>query len=648
MSDKPRDFYESFLKILGKYKISEDEISAAGYGFLEALAGRRSDEDLPAPFRHATAVLYREFDAANQDRQAAFTALQKHLENPQYDQQAVAEALWKALFPEALYAGQSADKQIKTLRENRKIRIDSLCADPIGSVGDEILFTSNVLLTLPVDEDGGLSSNSRDSVVRAAAKVRREPQKYWYDHPLPIGIPVANDELVYGLSGLSDALNFEKKRGNAQPDDRLTVCLSVSVTHEGLHEYAKKWLKTQLSAIDDEHLSGLDVFAFCESDTEQIIDILKPWMDNPDDALLLHNAFGVDGEYGRHYSFLKALAALWAILEDPKIKATFKIDLDQVFPQDVLAAETGMSAFEHLCTPLWGAQAVDAEGKNVELGMIAGALVNEKDIAAGLFTPDIPWPSDLPEGEDLVFFKQCPMAVSTRAEMMTRYGREYDGKSTAIQRIHVTGGTNGIRLDALRRHQPFTPGFIGRAEDQGYLLSVLTPHSRLPSLRYAHASGLIMRHDKEVFAGSAMKAGKSGSYVGDLVRLFVFSAYAGIISNHPEQLKKLLDPFTGCFITPMPATLALLRLALHLMSGKSPSSRKDVLQLSARRLDGWVNNFDEKKRWMKEAWQREKKGWNQYYKALDRLEIGMRNGEKEALDTAKKFHQLVLRCKISL
>ncbi len=91
----------------------------------------------------------------------------------------------------------------------------------------------------------------------------------------------------------------------------------------------------------------------------------------------------MDGAYGRHYTFLKAVTALWQVLVDPDVRGTFKIDLDQVFPQAELVAETGASAFEHLETPLWGALGVDPDGRELELGMIAGALVNERDIGRG-------------------------------------------------------------------------------------------------------------------------------------------------------------------------------------------------------------------------------------------------------------------------
>ena len=169
--------------------------------------------------------------------------------------------------------------------------------------------------------------------------------------------------------------------------------------------------------------------------------------------------------------------------------------------------------------------------------MVAGALVNERDIGQGLFTPDVAYPSRPLTPDQYVFFSGLPQALSTRAEMMERYDTPArDGVTTCIERVHVTGGTNGILVDALRRHRPFTPSFVGRAEDQAYLLSVLGrpgdggADGPMPRLAYAHAAGLIMRHDKEAFAGEAIAAAEAGKLVGDDVRILQFSAYAAAIA----------------------------------------------------------------------------------------------------------------------
>ena len=146
-------------------------------------------------------------------------------------------------------------------------------------------------------------------------------------------------------------------------------------------------------------------------------DILAPaairYLGGADSQELL-TVFGVDGEYGRHYSFLKAIAAFWQIVMEPEIKATFKIDLDQVFPQKELVEQAGSSAFEHFTTPLWGAQGFDSEGRPIELGLIAGALVNEGDIGESLFTPDVGEPNRDLFPDEHVFFQHVAAGAFNR------------------------------------------------------------------------------------------------------------------------------------------------------------------------------------------------------------------------------------------
>ena len=116
------------------------------------------------------------------------------------------------------------------------------------------------------------------------------------------------------------------------------------------------------------------------------------------------------------------------------------------------------------------------------------------------------------------FLMVSGISLGFQAEMMCRYTtRRFDGVKTCIQRVHVTGGTNGILIDSLRRFRPFTPSFIGRAEDQAYLLSAINKVDT--SLAYVHKDGLVMRHDKEAFAREAIESAEIGRIVGDYVRM---------------------------------------------------------------------------------------------------------------------------------
>jgi hypothetical protein len=362
---------------------------------------------------------------------------------------------------------------------------------------------------------------------------------------------------------------------------------------------------------------------------------------------------GVDGEYGRHYSFLKGIAAIWQVAIDRRVRATFKIDLDQVFPQDVLRRETGRSALDHLRSPSWGARALDSEGREIELGMLAGALVNERDIHRGLFTPDVDLPGRPPRMDERLFWSALPQAISTRAEMMERHDGPLDGRRQALERVHVTGGTNGIRVDALRRHRPFTPTFIGRAEDQAYILSDLGRPG--PRLAYLHAAGLVMRHDKEAFAGEAIAAAHVGKLIGDDVRILVFSAYADACAGDGRDgsldraaIGRLLDPFTGSFVSDVPVSLVLVRLALRtlgmLEEGESVDARRYAVD-GARRLSDLIEASAEPDGLLRRLAD-ERRGWDDVYDAIDALEIGLEAGDERAEALRSKAAAIIDACRI--
>ncbi len=530
--------------------------------------------------------------------------------------------MWQLFFPEGATLDVDWEQSIEDLRNRRAVTITSLNNTPITAPLEELIFTSNVLLTVPERRDTVATLDLPGNLKDRIKAVMDEPQCYYYDHPIHIGIDIESNEAYYGLRGLNDTVAFEKDRGTVPRNSLATVILSLSVTHKGLHAVARDYLAAELAKAPP--LEHLQVFLFTESDTERIVrQLLAPWLPDSrpdaesDSVKAVTAVFGVDGEYGRHYSFLKSIAALWSVFKDSRVRGTFKFDLDQVFPQEELLAESGESALDHFCTPLWGARGTDQQGRDVELAMIAGALVNERDIHRGLFTPDVPMPEEIPPGESAVFFNKLPMALSTRAEMMTRYD---EPPHHCIHRIHVTGGTNGILIDALRRHRPFTPTFIGRAEDQAYILSIL--YGPLPHLRYLHKPGLIMRHDKEAFAGASIAAAEHGRFVGDLARTLLFSGYADVLPWGFDRTKEEIDPFTGCFVTRRRYTIVFLRLALKAASlcasGRDTEAR-ELLQIAEAKLTPLLTmgseGFD-----LAGRYRCEKAAWDLFYNALDRAE----------------------------
>lgn len=565
------------------------------------------------------------------------------------------EPFWAVFCPQAAGVRDHWEEKVRELRDRRIVDVETFCPDPVRRPTEEVLFTSNALLTLPpASGDPDLSTLDED-LRRRLETVAGEAQAHWYDHPVPIGTPPEANEILYGLKGLASMLRFEKHRGNAAPDDRLTVALSASVTHAGLKDLAREAIEGEVSRSRD--IEGLDLYVFTEKETERIVeDFLCPaarlYGLEGDDPALFSGVFGVDGAYGRHYSFLKALAALWHVAVDRRIRATFKIDLDQVFPQENLVRETGQSAFDLLRSPLWGAGGRDSDGRPLSLGMIAGALVNNTDIDHGIFTPDILPPRGPMPVDQLVFASRIPQALSTEAEMMARYGDgRLDGHGGCLSRIHVTGGTVGIRVDALRRHRPFSLSRIGRAEDQSYIMSSLFGPGP-PYLRYTHVPGLIMRHDKQAFAGEAIRAAAAGKAVGDYERMLLFSAYAGALPWPMEETKSSLDPFTGCFILALPVTTALVSLALKVLSlvhsdaDRTGLDAESLLSVGAARLGPLLETFRRDPHWIRKVYEKERAAWDAYYDILDRVEKGILEGDARAEELAQKVKAIVRRTRI--
>lgn len=619
--------------------------------YLSEKQGTRGCKQAAAFYVQARELITREFvGRARNDKAFAqkVTALCDWVQGQEYSPGRAVnpDQVWEVFFPEGV--GLLADKEghIRALREKRIISIEHLNPYPMIDPAKELLFTANALLTVPPHDLEIEPLHLPARVRKGIEQAMEEDQLFWYDHPVQIGTNLHKNEIVYGLRELNRAIAFEKKRKTI--DGRTKVCcvLSVSVTHRGLRKIAGPYLRKVLQEAGK--LEHLRIFAFTEADTAHMVrDILVPaakrWFGDSDTGAL-GEIFGVDGEYGRHYSFLKAVAALWQVFIDPGVRGTFKIDLDQVFPQEQLVRETGLSALEHFKTPLWGAEGRDFQGRMVDLGLIAGALVNREDSKTSLFVPDVPFPSQDPAGSEWIFFSRLPQAVSTKAEMMTQYGKSpLDGVRRVIQRVHVTGGTTGILVDRLRKYRPFTPGFVGRAEDQAYLLSMLGQYDGKP-LRSLHKDGLVMRHDKEAFAKEAMQAAATGKKVGDYIRMLVFSAYAGAIHDEVEYIKREVDPFTGCFISRLPMTIVHLRFAMDVASSFHAGKEREAAELAEmgiKRIWEMVKNSTSRTGGIKDRFERERRGWNLYYDILDRVEQGLGSSDGFALNLKEKAQHIV-------
>jgi hypothetical protein len=227
--------------------------------------------------------------------------------------------------------------------------------------------------------------------------------------------------------------------------------------------------------------------------------------------------------------------------------------------------------------------------------------------------------------------------------MMARYNtNELDGTRTCLQRVHVTGGTNGILVDSLRRYRPFTPSFIGRAEDQAFILSTIPEPGR--RLAYLHQAGLFMRHDKSAFAQKAIQTAQVGTLISDYVRILYFSAYAQALDEDVHQFKERVDPFTGSFISYIPITLTLLRFALKaegLFSSGEAQLGHEFVRMGAPRIDQAMQFAFIDKGKLKQQYQQERQGWALYYDTLAALEKGLQDSDPFALEMCRKAQELI-------
>jgi hypothetical protein len=558
------------------------------------------------------------------------------------DLQDLREGFWSAFFPEGQGIIDNEHQRRDELRKCRVVTVEAPATEPIVDPGRQVLLTTNALFTVPAS--GVRPSSERGEPATELEKASAEPQRYWYDHPIPIGARHLENEVVHGLQGMDEAIGFEKKRGIVESATVMPVIISASATHSGLTPLLRRHVNDLLCQAG--RLQHLNSYVFTEADARRLVDeTVAPAVAHflPDRDAKLLDVIGVDGRYGRHYSFLKAIAAWWNVMVDSSVIATYKFDLDQTFPQDVLVEETSHSAMEHLSKPTWGAYGTDANGDAIELGMMAGSLVNESDIASSLFTLDVGHPSNNPTIDEMVFWSALPQALSTAAEMGARYRYLHNGEiGYAVERVHVTGGTSAIRVDALRRHRPFTPSFIARAEDQAYLFSVHEADG--PRLACLHNDGLIMRHDKESFAATAIRAASIGKLIGDYERIILFSAYARGVTSNTEALKSHFDPFTGCFISRLPVTVTYLRFALRSLRffAEGEYSNGDAFtEEGAARIGDAIRFVSGTQSSLVRQLDEERAAWELFYDALDAIEEALADGDRFVLELTEKARGLL-------
>jgi hypothetical protein len=204
-------------------------------------------------------------------------------------------------------------------------------------------------------------------------------------------------------------------------------------------------------------------------------------------------------------------------------------------------------------------------------------------------------------------------------------------------------------VDRLRKYRPFTPGFVGRAEDQAYLLSMLGPGEG-KALRSLHKDGLIMRHDKEAFAEEAIQAAAAGKKVGDYIRVLTFSSYARALNGNLESVKKEVDPFTGCFVSHLPMTIVYLRFALDVASYFEAGKNREAAELASmgmQRIREAVAGFSKQGNVARDRFEKERTAWDLYYDILDWAEQALQRDDPFTWGLKRKARRLLQECEMT-
>ena len=127
-----------------------------------------------------------------------------------------------------------------------------------------------------------------------------------------------------------------------------------------------------------------------------------------------------------------------------------------------------------------------------------------------------------------------------------------------------------------------------------------------------------MRHDKADLIPDVIRASAGSNHIGDLLRMWLFSAYAGM--DH----KALLDPFSGCFVSRLPLAITGLRFGLHALHLDSADAAAVYLREGTKRLE----ESDVTVAALADTVRFERAGWTVFYDALDLIEQGVARGDE--------------------
>ena len=114
--------------------------------------------------------------------------LKAYLEqSPAYSDVDFHNKLWQLFFPEGVGVMENKHTLADKLRKSRIVTIKEPNPGPLKNPCREILIAANVLLTIPAKNTDIESLNYDDQIKEVLRIAVKEPQLYWFDHPVQIG-----------------------------------------------------------------------------------------------------------------------------------------------------------------------------------------------------------------------------------------------------------------------------------------------------------------------------------------------------------------------------------------------------------------------------------------------------------------------------
>ena len=130
----------------------------------------------------------------------------------------------------------------------------------------------------------------------------------------------------------------------------------------------------------------------------------------------------------------------------------------------------------------------------------------------------------------------------------------------------------------------------------------------------------------------------------------MFSAYAEALPEATDSIKADIAPFTGCFVSQLPITVAMLRFSLKVANlfnaGKSDEAA-EFIHTGVLQLQEGLDFIQGEPSELRQTYEREKAGWQLFYQALEGVEKALQADEDWALEVQKAAQGVIENCRVN-